>query len=371
MKKKRWMTKIITFLIFLLLIIATIIGVLYYVEVKEIDVAGQVQDFVANFEIGNFEEKENTFTTSSVSNKLNEIQEGSIAKQTSQKEFFKKQLETEAKIFYDAFVQNKEEMKTGTYSINLGDAFSTLLNTETGEEKLGGYYQSAIEAYTYDHPEVFYLSPNKMYLNIETTTKGKKKSYRVYVDQGKNAHYLGNGFSNEEEVTLAIEKLERIKKHVISNRTGNTDQDIKSVHDYLVDTISYDSSVSKANIYDIYGALVRQESVCEGYARAFKYLLDELNIPCVIVIGKGKDQEGKMENHAWNYVQLEEKWYAVDVTWDDPVIVGGGKLTKSSKYKYFLKGSDTFAQDHQPSGNFTQEGKTFRYPDLSSRNYSH
>lgn len=50
-----------------------------------------------------------------------------------------------------------------------------------------------------------------------------------------------------------------------------------------------------------------------------------MNIPCIIVIGKATNTKGQTENHAWNYVQINEKWYAVDCTWDDPVIVGNGK----------------------------------------------
>ena len=61
-------------------------------------------------------------------------------------------------------------MKIGTHKIELGDTFSDLLSTENGQTRLGEYYQSAIEAYTYDNPDIFYLSPNKMYLNIEKTT---------------------------------------------------------------------------------------------------------------------------------------------------------------------------------------------------------
>ena len=142
------------------------------------------------------------------------------------------------------------------------------------------------------------------------------------------------------------------------------------IHDYLVDTINYDSSLSKQNIYNIYGALVNRECVCEGYARAFKYLLDELDIPCVMIIGTATNSQGETENHAWNYVQLNGAWYAVDTTWDDPVVVGGGTASEESKYKYFLVGREVMDQDHSPSGQFTDDGKIFSYPNLSNTNYS-
>ena len=278
--------------------------------------------------------------------------------------YFYNQLEEYSKTIYKAFESNKENMKTGTYQINLGESFSSLLSNSDGQDQLGKYYQSAIEAYTYDNPDVFYLSPNKMYLNVETTTKGNKVTYNVFINSGNEANYLNNEFSSKQEINAAIVQIEQMKNNILKNKTGNTYNDIKMVHDYLVDTITYDTTLSKENIYNIYGALVNKECVCEGYARAMKYLLDDLNIPCVIVIGKGTNSQGKTENHAWNYVQLNSSWYALDATWDDPVIIGGGTVSNDSKYKYFLKGKDVFFKDHTASGQFTEGGKVFKYPDI-------
>lgn len=94
-----------------------------------------------------------------------------------------------------------------------------------------------------------------------------------------------------------------------------------------------------------------------------------LDIPCIIISGKGINSEGNTENHAWNYVQLNEKWYAIDCTWDDPIIIGPGFLSNISKYKYFLKGEEEFSQTHLPIGQFTEGGKVFELPVLSSNNY--
>ncbi len=283
--------------------------------------------------------------------------------------YFYNQLEEYSKTIYKAFETNKEEMKSGTKQIELGDSFSSLLSQTNGQDLLGKYYQSAIEAYTYDNPEVFYLSPNKMFLNIETTTRGNTVSYRVYINSGNETNYLTDEFTSKEQVESAIAQIEQVRDQILQNATGDTYHDIKMVHDYLVDTISYDSSLSKPYIYNIYGALVEKLCVCEGYARSMKYLLDSLNIPCTIVIGKGTNSEGQTENHAWNYVEIEGKWYAIDATWDDPVIIGNGTLSQSFKYRYFLKGSNEMAKDHTPSNTFTDGGKEFTYPSLSLENY--
>ena len=284
--------------------------------------------------------------------------------------YFYNQLEEKSRIIYRAFESNKEQMKTGTYQIELGDSFSDILSQSNGQEQLGEYYQSAIEAYTYDNPEIFYLSPKKMYLNIETTTRGGTSTYNVYINSGNEVNYLSEEFSSKEQIDQAMAQIEQVKNQIVQSKTGNIYEDIKMVHDYLVDNINYESSLSKENIYNIYGALVNRECVCEGYARAFKYLLDELDIPCVMVIGTATNSQGETENHAWNYVQLNGNWYAVDSTWDDPVVIGGGTASAESRYKYFLVGREVIDQDHSPSGQFTEGGKVFSYPNVTYESYS-
>ena len=207
-----------------------------------------------------------------------------------------------------------------------------------------------------------------MYLNIETTTRGKEVSYHVYINCGNEANYFIDEFSSKAQVDNAIEKIEQTRNQMIQNRKNNTYDNIKMVHDYLVENIEYDTSISKENIYNIYGAMVNGEAVCEGYARSFKYVMDSFGIPCTLVIGKGTNSEGKTENHAWNYVQLGDRWYALDVTWDDPISLTGW-VSESSKYRYFLKGSNDMIKDHIPSSQFTEGGKNFSYPPISSSNY--
>ena len=144
-------------------------------------------------------------------------------------------------------------------------------------------------------------------------------------------------------------------------------ENLRIVHDYLVDTIEYDGEAGKS-VYNIYGALVNKKAVCEGYARSYKLILDELGIPCIIACGVAKNSSGDIESHAWNYVQLDGNWYAVDVTWDDPVIIGNGSLTDDIRYRYFLVGAEEFSKDHFEDGNIAAEFK-FEYPILSYTNY--
>ena len=374
--KSRLASFVMSVVVILIVCAIVLLGVIIYQDISGIEAAVEPENFV-----GNYASNENTVDTETIktpqvveNNPLNELQSGNSNtnvdySSVSVDKYFYNQLEEPSKTIYKALESNKENMKTGTYRIDLGNSFTDILNTANGQDELGDYYQSAIEAYTYDNPEIFYLSPNKMYLNIETITSSSGVSYNVYINNGNESNYFTDDFSSKTQVENAIKQVEKVKNSLVSKSTGNTYDDIKMVHDYLVENIEYDSTLSKSNIYDVYGALVNHVSVCEGYARAFKYILDEIGIPCVLGIGTGTNSRGETERHAWNYVEIEENWYAVDSTWDDPVVVGGGIASPTSKYKYFLKGSNEFYSDHKPSGQFTPGGKEFSYPDLSINSY--
>lgn len=363
---------IMTTITILMIMAFCILGIIIYNEITKNNIVGEVQEFVSNITISSGGINENIITPE-ILETTGEIisQEDESIDYTSSKldKYFYNQLDEYSKIIYNAMESNKENMKTGTYEINLGTEFSELLSKENGEELLGDYYQSAIEAYTYDNPDVFYIEFSKLYLNIETTTRGSKKTYKVFMNSGNEANYLTDEFSSKERIDAGLSGIENIKSYLIENKKTDTYQNIKLVHDYLVENIEYDQSISQPNIYNIYGALVNKKSVCEGYAEAFKYFMDAMDIPCITVSGKATNSEGNTENHAWNYVQINNAWYAIDCTWDDPILVGSGYLSNSSKYKYFLKGEDEFNKSHTPDGQFTEGGKIFEYPALSQTNY--
>lgn len=286
------------------------------------------------------------------------------------KYYFYEQLDDYSKIIYNNILENRENMKTGTYTINFGETFSTLLEQPNGADLLQSYYQAAIESYLYDNPEVFYLNPKKMYINIQTTKSKFKTKYEVFLNSNNEASYLADGYTTKEEVDIAEQKIQEVKNQIMAEIENKSEYEkTKYIHDYLVEQITYDQTISKSNIYDIYGALVNKTCVCEGYAKSFKYLLDEAKIENVIVIGEGTNSDGQTESHAWNYVKIKGAWYAVDVTWDDPVIKGWGAISKNTKYKYFLLGSKEINKDHIPSTRFVEGGKEYAYPVLSEENY--
>ncbi len=380
--KSKFASFIMTIIMITIIVILILFGAILYQDVTGNDPSEQVQNFISTYipiSDGDTENKDKLTTPEIIGEKLNQIP-STPSKNNSGvtttdynkiqvNKYFYEQLEDYSKIIYKSFEANKEQMKSGNAQIELGTTFSELLEQENGEKLLGEYYQSAVECYLYDNPDVFYISANKLYLNIETTTRKNKKTYNVFINNGSQPNYFSNNYTSEEQVRQAIEEVQSIKNRIISQSIGKPYYDIKMVHDYLVENIEYDTTISKNNIYNIYGALVNNSAVCEGYAKAFKYLLDELQIPCVLVIGSATNSAGERENHAWNYVQLDGSWYAVDTTWDDPVIIGNGKISNATKYKYFLKGNVDIEKDHVSNGQFTENGRTYIYPTLSLYNY--
>lgn len=262
-------------------------------------------------------------------------------------------------------------MKSGTYTIDFGTEFNDLLNSEGGEEALNIAFQSAWNAYTYDNMDIFYIDVEKLTLTTKTTTLGSISTHRVELSNGDNSTYLKDNFSSRAKIDGKLNLLEAMRDEIARQLEGYSDYEkLKEVHDWMIENIEYDVDLEADEPYSISGALTEGKAVCEGYARSFKYIMDVLNIPCVLVSGTGTNSNGITESHAWNYVELDDgKWYAIDVTWDDPVVIGNGYVSKETRYKHFLKGANTFFKTHQEDGYLSPNSIEFEFPELSVSDY--
>lgn len=282
--------------------------------------------------------------------------------------YYYNQLDETSKTIYTELKNNKAKLISGDYSVDYGTKFNTLLNTEGGQDKLTESFQAAWDAFIYDNVDLFYIDVTKVSINIQYESLGGIRTYKVSIGPRNNESYYLDTFQTQEQVEKAKFYLEDIRKQMAEQiAIDGVYRKLGKVHNWLVETVSY-GGTSK-NQHTIYGALADNKAVCEGYARAFKYLMDASAIPCVLVSGTATNSQGEEESHAWNYVQINEKWYAVDVTWDDPIITGGGELTQELKYRYFLKGETEFKVDHKEDGRISQKGKQFKFPTLSDQNY--
>lgn len=284
--------------------------------------------------------------------------------------YYYNQLDNYAKIIYDGLLNNKENMKSGTYIIDFGRQFNDLLNSQGGGEKLNMAFQSAWNAYTYDNMDVFYIDVEKLTLTTTTTSIGSFSTHQVELSKGDNTSYLKPYFSATTTISGKLNLLTAIQQEIRKQLEGYSDYEkIREVHNWLIDNIEYDINLETQEPYSISGALTEGRAVCEGYARSFKYIMDGLDIPCILVSGIGTNSNGETESHAWNYVMLDNKWYAVDVTWDDPVIIGDGYISESTRYRHFLKGSNSFFTSHIEDGRITESSIEFKFPTLSEEDY--
>ena len=276
--------------------------------------------------------------------------------------FYYNQLNEYSKLIYESLEGQKENLKTGNSLIKLPNKISEILELEQGNVE--AVFSIAINAFEYDNPDVFYLDNSKMVLYYERDSLG---NYSIYLKGNEqNPNYLIEGFNNKEQVEQAQTEIDRIVEQ-IKNETEilSTENKIRYIHDWLVSNIKYDETLNKINRSNIYGAFIEKEVTCAGYAKAFKYIIDKLNIECIIVQGTATSNN-KTENHAWNYIKLDNKWYGIDCTWDDPIIIGGnGNESNKIYYTYYLKGKSVFDVTHKPFTTFYGTNAEIEYPELN------
>ncbi|MED1206037.1 DUF5050 domain-containing protein [Heyndrickxia acidicola] len=145
------------------------------------------------------------------------------------------------------------------------------------------------------------------------------------------------------------------------------------IHDAVVNSVRYDeANLEKGALPDLdytaYGALVNKSAVCDGYAKAMTLLLNRAGIWSEKVTGTANG-----EDHAWNLVKVNGKYYYLDATWDDPVSFDN---TDILRYKYFLVTGSQLAKDHKwnqasyPKATSTQYSRLQRLTDFVRYNNS-
>ena len=284
--------------------------------------------------------------------------------------YYYNQLNDNAKIIYNEIEKNLMNMVTGKYEIKLDSKVAEILKLLNGEEQLNINFQSAWDALSLDRVDLFFIDISKINLSIKKTKYGRNVSYVLNIIPKDEKGYLVDNFKNEEEVKKALIKTKKNRDDIIYKIKEKKEYDkILYVHDWIIENVKYSSDLKNINSYSIYGALIEKSAVCEGYAKALKYIYDELEMPCILISGKVTNSEGITENHEWNYVEIDEKWYAIDSTWDDPIMKNGGYKTNDIKHRYFLQGQSQMNKNHKSNGKITPQGQEFTYPKLEINRY--
>lgn len=283
--------------------------------------------------------------------------------------YYYNQLDNTAKLIYDTIESNLSNMTSGNYEIKLSSQIADVLYEDYGENKLDTSFQSAWDALMLDRVDTFFIDVTKVNLKMRKTTYGKKVTYALSIAPADSNGYLANGLESKEKVDNILNEIKETRDNIVKSLNGIDYNKIMHAHDWIINNLQYEQNITNNNVYNLYGALIEKSAVCEGYAETLKYILDEAGVQCVLVSGTATNSEGKTERHEWNYVQLYGKWYAIDSTWDDPVVKGTGYVSDSIKHRYFLVGSNEMNKNHFPNGQMTESGQKFAYPTIETEKY--
>lgn len=335
------------------------------------------------------------------------VDEQTISKNDTK--FHYNQLNSEAKKIYSAMYEmyTSGVFKTGNenYDLSQNDKYVTqseLQSYTNGNTTLKEAMNVARYAFYADYPEVFYVNFQKLSLRV---TKDNNDRYHAYLGSGNKANYYTEGFTNQEQVEQAItdfnnkvnEIVAKVESTTVEEGKNPTTEKIKQAHNEIINNTGYrlESDCTPGNegfIGTPYGALIKQQAVCEGYARALKTVLDKLEINSILVQGTHQSEGTAAVPHMWNYVEVEKQtlarsnekvWYAIDCTLDDPFLrdttidktdqdfkPGDDIKEGFENTRYCLIGTETMNKEHvaietvEAAGNYT-----FKYPELNQEDY--
>lgn len=160
---------------------------------------------------------------------------------------------------------------------------------------------TALRVFVWDEvPEAFHVS----------TLSAKISGSKI---QALNATYTMDKASYSAEFS----KCEKAAEKILSGLSSLSDPVVKAllVHDRLIVKCEYDydrylSDSLPLDSFRMNGCLNQERAVCDGFARAYNYLLSKLGIPC-------RKTNSSSNNHSWNIVTIAGKDYHVDITADD------------------------------------------------------
>lgn len=210
------------------------------------------------------------------------------------------------------FMDSKED-----YSNDLLIAYyDTSINADRATAVFAAFY--------YENPQ-FYFLPAR-YLQKTDNIYNGQKSYVFGSDKS---------FLKRNDRSAANEQIKFVSDEWMSNinKLSATYEKEYYIASTLCDKITYD--VNAPYNQTIYGSLIKNTCVCNGYAMAFTYLCRSAGIEAFGVPSPG---------HAWNMVKIENNWHCVDVTWMD----GGNETNKmwyNRPHEAFVDNDDSTSHD--------------------------
>lgn len=135
-----------------------------------------------------------------------------------------------------------------------------------------------------------------------------------------------------EKAMILDKKVDEIISSQIKDSYTEIEK-IRVIHNYIINNSKYDVDRSEHNIikYDsdtAYGPLIQGYGICGGYSDAMQLFLEKFGI---------KNYKVASESHIWNAVFINNQWYHLDLTWDDPITPDGVQILDDD---YFLISSN-------------------------------
>lgn len=176
-------------------------------------------------------------------------------------------------------------------------------------------------------------------------------------------------YACREQRDIVEAKIKELNNAVI--KTDNQLLNLEKVYSYVIENMTYayeeidGKKVAKKDFdsYELSGALLNKEGVCEAYCKLFSYLLKINGIKSIMYVGEGLLLSGSYVRHSWTIAQINDSWYGFDLTWDD---------SNSNKDNYGLS-YDNLAKRHivnEVNSQTLQRGVDFIYqmPKMATEN---
>lgn len=172
-----------------------------------------------------------------------------------------------------------------------------------------------------------------------------------YNEYGKFSIIIEHIYSQEEITAINYVVDTKIKNDI--KETMTTEDKIKTIHDFIIDSTKYDV-LKKDNINDetyksttAYGVLIQHYGICSGYSDTMAIFLNKLGIENYKISNK---------THIWNLVHINGVWRHLDSTWDDPI--SNNNINRDT---YFLVTNETLNKLNDENHDFDKNIYTEAY----------
>ncbi|MBR4073385.1 MAG: hypothetical protein IKK24_05505 [Clostridia bacterium] len=169
-------------------------------------------------------------------------------------------------------------------NLNISVYFTSYDSNDLDEILSAGY------AVIRDHPEFFYFNTD-----LKAAFTGTRVSLHT-----SSLYPLSQIESLRQSIN---KKIDEIVSTIPPNATPWEKE--RRIFEYLQMNTKYVDDNAPER-YNLVGALLQKEAVCEGISKAFAVLCHRVGIPCIIVFS---------ENHMWNIVNINGKLSNVDATY--------------------------------------------------------